>query len=242
MTDTETTEVQEIPPILVGITMGDVNGIGPELVMKLFEDPRILRFFTPVIYGSGKAIYFYKNMLGYRWFLYQQISDPRQAQPGKVNFIECTPNFEKVEVGKPTPASGYASYLMLNRAVNHIKENKLSILVTLPINKSTIQSEQFQFPGHTEFLAKSFDVTENLMLMVHENLRIAVVRGHDALKDTAGLITTNRVYNKLLLLNHSLKQDFGIEKPKIAVLALNPHAGDNGLIGTEEKEVIKPAI
>ncbi len=222
--------------------MGDVNGIGPELLLKTFEDNKMSNFFTPVVYGSGKAFYFYKNQLNYPKFNYKQINDITQIVPNKLNFVECSPGFEKVVIGQPSVDSGKAAFLALQKAVSHLKEGKIHALITLPINKKTIQNENFNFPGHTEYLASEFEMKENLMLMVHDSLRVAVVTGHIPISKVSQSISIDGIYNKIKILNECLKMDFGITKPKIAVLGLNPHSGDNGLIGEEDLKIIVPSV
>jgi 4-hydroxythreonine-4-phosphate dehydrogenase len=228
--------------VVVGITMGDVNGIGPELILKLFNDSKLLNLLTPVIFGSGKALYYYKNLLKFEKFAYQNIQQPNQILPGRINFVECSPNFEKVEVGVPSPKAGYAAFQALEKAMYFLSEGKIEVLVTLPINKAVIQNEKFRFPGHTEYLAEKAGVSDNLMLMIHENLRIGVVTGHIPIREVAQALSFEKIVRKIRLLRDSLLLDFNINKPKIAVLGLNPHAGDNGLLGTEEKEFIEAAI
>jgi len=234
----------ENPKIKVGITMGDVNGIGPELILKTFEDPSITNLFTPVIFGSGKALYFFKQQLGYSKFNYKKIQDASEAQEGKVNFIECAHKLDKVKTGVPTEESGQAAYFALKKACQQLRENKMDVLVTLPIDKKNIQNPEFQFPGHTEYLASFFNQEQYLMLMVHEELalRVAVVTSHIPLSKVSESLTIDKIYEKISIMDLSLKIDFSIERPKIAVLGLNPHAGDNGLLGTEEIDMIQPAI
>lgn len=230
--------------IKVGITMGDVNGIGPELILKIFENPDITNLFTPVIYGSGKALYFYKQLLGYSKFSYKGIQDASQAQEGKVNFIECSHKLEKVKVGIPTEDSGEAAFLALKKASQHLLDEKIDVIVTLPIHKKTIQNPNFQYSGHTEYFASLFNQEQYLMLMVHEEfpLRVAVVTGHLPISKISNALTIDKIYDKIHIMDLSLKIDFSIERPKIAVLGLNPHAGDQGLIGNEEQNIILPAI
>jgi len=232
------------PKIKVGITMGDVNGIGPELILKTFEDTNITQLFTPVIFGSGKALYFFKQQLGYSKFNYKGIQDVSQAQENKVNFIECSHKLEKVKIGLPTEESGEAAYLALKKATQQLLEEKIDVLVTLPIHKKNIQNPEFQFPGHTEYFASLFNQEQYLMLMVHEELplRVAVVTSHIPIQKVSQSLSIEKIYKKIQIMNLSLKIDFSIERPKIAVLGLNPHAGDDGLLGMEEIQIIKPAI
>ncbi|GIV43017.1 MAG: 4-hydroxythreonine-4-phosphate dehydrogenase [Bacteroidia bacterium] len=232
------------PKIKVGITMGDVNGIGPELILKTFEDPHITHLFTPVIFGSGKALHFFKQQLQYPKFNYKGIQDASQAQEGKVYFIECSHKLEKVKIGTPTEESGEAAYLALKKATQQLLEEKIDVLVTLPINKKNIQNPEFHFPGHTEYFANLFQQEQYLMFMVHEDLplRVAVATGHIPISKVAQSLTIDKIYEKIHIMDLSLKIDFSIERPKIAVLGLNPHAGDEGLIGNEDQEIILPAI
>jgi 4-hydroxythreonine-4-phosphate dehydrogenase len=233
--------MKEHKPI-IGITMGDVNGIGPELLIKVLTDQRILGSLLPVVYGSGKALFYYRNHFKIEKLPFHQISTISQLNYKKVNFIDCTPDFDKVEMGRPSPKAGAAAFRFLEQAVQDLQDQKINALVTLPIDKATIQSPDFKFPGHTEYLAQRFDVADNLMLMVLDTLRVAVVTGHIPIQDVARSLNTEKIINKLKILNHSLKMDFSLEKPKIAVLGLNPHAGDNGLIGSEDQNIIVPAV
>ncbi|MCZ2357204.1 MAG: 4-hydroxythreonine-4-phosphate dehydrogenase PdxA [Bacteroidia bacterium] len=233
-------ETTKIP--ILGITLGDPNGISYELLLRTFEDSKIFHFFIPVVYGSGKAIYYHKNLLKQQKFSYQNIQEIDQAQANRVNFIECGQGFERVEIGKPSKTAGIVAYNSLSRAVAHAQTNLISAIVTLPINKAAIQSDDFNFPGHTEYLTQAFQSTDSLMLMVYENLRIATVTGHIPLKQVSESININTILSKIQILHQSLRTDFWIDNPKIAVLGLNPHAGDSGLLGNEELEVIIPAI
>lgn len=232
------------PKIKVGITMGDVNGIGPELILKTFEDSSITNLFTPVIFGSGKALYFFKQQLGYSKFNYKGIQDASQVQEGKINFIECSHKLEKVKIGIPTEESGEAAYLALKKATQQLLEEKIDVLVTLPIHKKNIQNSEFQFPGHTEYFAHLFGQEQYLMFMIFEELplRVAVVTGHIPISKISQSLTVEKIYEKIQIMDLSLRIDFSIERPKIAVLGLNPHAGDEGLIGNEEQNLIIPAI
>ncbi len=232
------------PKIKVGITMGDVNGIGPELILKTFEDLAITNLFTPVIFGSGKALYFFKQQLGYSKFNYKGIQDATQIQDGRINFIECSHKLEKVKIGIPTEESGEAAYLALKKAAQQLLEEKIDVLVTLPINKKNIQNSEFQFPGHTEYFANLFDQEQYLMFMVHEDLplRVAVATGHIPISKVSQSLSIDKIYEKIQIMDLSLKIDFSIERPKIAILGLNPHASDDGLIGNEEQNIILPAI
>lgn len=228
--------------IRVGITLGDVNGIGPELVIKAFLDSRLQELFTPVLYGSAKALNFYRNILKYDKFAFQIIADPLQASPKKLCLVDCLPSFDRVEVGIPSTKAGNLAFVSLEKACSHLLEGKIDVLVTLPIDKATIQNANFKFPGHTEYLTEKFKRQESLMLMVHEYFRVTVVTGHISLRNVADAITPTKIMQKIQLLNETLKLDFSLNKPKIAVLGLNPHAGDNGVLGQEEIEIIEPVI
>ncbi|HHG86128.1 MAG TPA: 4-hydroxythreonine-4-phosphate dehydrogenase PdxA [Bacteroidetes bacterium] len=226
----------------IGITMGDVNGIGPEFIIRAFQESHLREICTPVVYGSPRALNVYRKILHVDRFSYNVIQEPKQANPRKVSVIDCVNNLERVEAGKPGPEGGRAAFEALDRAVQDLKAGEIDALVTLPIDKNTIQNDNFRFPGHTEFLAKTFEVEDNLMFMVHEHLKVAVVTGHIPLKQVSAELTVPLIQNKIKMMIKSLRQDFNLEKPRIAVLGLNPHAGDNGLLGKEEKEKIARAV
>ncbi len=229
--------------IILGITHGDFNGIGYEVILKALSDPVILDFFTPIIYGSSKAAGYYRKMLDIQNLNLNIIGSVKELNHKRVNIINCVDENIKVEVGQSTPEAGEAAYIALERAVEDLKNGEIHALVTAPINKKNIQSEKFHFPGHTEYLAQHFGNTENaLMLMVNDVMRIAVVTGHIPLREVPSTLTSELVLKKLQILNHSLKEDFMVVRPRIAVLGLNPHAGDDGLIGDEEKTILLPAM
>jgi 4-hydroxythreonine-4-phosphate dehydrogenase len=227
---------------LIGITMGDVGGIGPELILKVFSDPRVLDHFSILIYGSVKALNYYRQILKFDKFHFTPISSANQAHARKINVLEVNPQFDRVEIGVADARAGSLAFSALEKATQHLLEGRIHALVTLPINKATIQNPNFSFPGHTEYLTARFKDTESLMMMVHENLRVAVVTGHIPLKDVSSAIKVDTILSKLYLMEQSLKLDFNIEKPIIAVLGLNPHAGENGLLGKEEQETIRIAL
>jgi 4-hydroxythreonine-4-phosphate dehydrogenase len=230
--------------IKIGITMGDFNGVGPELILKTFEDPKMLHLCTPIIYGSSHVLNFYKKLGSIEKFHLNIIQDGSQAKYGQINLIEAIPDAQKlkIEPGTASQVSGSAAFLCLAAAVKDMREGKTDTLVTLPIDKATIQSKDFNFPGHTEYLSATFQQAETLMLMVHEGLRVATVTGHLPIQAVSGKLTADIILKKLKVLDQSLKIDFNLQKPVIAVLGLNPHAGDNGLLGKEDMEIIKPAI
>ncbi len=228
-------------PVL-GITLGDPSGVGPELIVKLFEDGRLQRLCVPILYGSGKALSFYRNALSAEKFSYQPVNGPQQAQSSKLNLVETAPAFEKVEPGLASPAAGQVAFSALARATEHLKAGHLDALVTMPIDKFSIQNPDFTFKGHTEYLQAQFDAPDVLMLLVHEALRVSVVTTHIPIKEVAAALSEDKIVKKLRLLNDSLRLDFGIRKPKLAVLGLNPHAGDNGLIGDEDQRIVARAV
>ena len=228
------------PPV-IGITIGDINGIGPEVIIKTLRDKRILNSFTPVIYGSTNTLSYYRKSFHIDDFHYSQVKKEGEFIPQKVNVVNCWDALD-INTGIATKVAGEACFKALKKAVEDLKSGLINAVVTAPINKHTIQSEEFNFVGHTEYFTNEFNARESLMLMVSGNLRIAMVSGHDPLKDVAGTITKEKLKNKLKILDKTLKNDFGIAKPKIAVMGLNPHAGEEGLLGDEEEKVIKPVL
>ncbi|MFC5269939.1 4-hydroxythreonine-4-phosphate dehydrogenase PdxA [Adhaeribacter terreus] len=226
----------------LGISLGDFNGIGPEVILKTLADHRILNFCTPIIYGNIQLLNKVKKQLALENFHLQVISETVGSDAKKVNVINCWEEDLELTVGKPTTESGQSALKSLQRAAEDLKNGKIDGIVTAPIDKDNIQSENFQFPGHTEFLTHYFEAPNSLMFLVGGDLRVATVTGHVPLKDVPGKLTTELLIQKLTILLESLKHDFHIQKPKIAVLGLNPHAGENGLLGNEEGEIIAPAI
>jgi len=229
---------------IIAITHGDFNGIGYEVILKTLSDSRVYDDFIPVIYGSSKAAGYYRKMLDLPAINFNIINAVEEAQAKKVNLINCSTNEDiRVEHGKSTEEAGKAAFDALERAVADMKKGLVDALVTAPINKKNIQSDSFYFPGHTEYLEQVFnDKQSALMLLVNDVMRVAVVTGHIPVKDLTSVITKELIVEKLTTFNQSLKQDFTIVRPRIAVLGLNPHAGDEGVIGTEEETVIKPAL
>jgi 4-hydroxythreonine-4-phosphate dehydrogenase len=229
--------------VRVGITQGDINGIGWEVIIKTFADPGMAELCTPIIFGSNKTCSFHrKTMTGVEDFNYNIIRDAEQALPKKVNLLNVYEEEVAIEPGKSTPAGGTYALKSLEAACDAIQNGKLDVLVTAPINKHNIQSDLFKFPGHTEYLQMRFGQNDSLMFMCSDNLRVGVVTGHVPLANVSAGISVERIINKARIMNQSLQRDFGIRKPKIAILGLNPHAGDNGTIGAEENVVIIPAI
>lgn len=226
----------------IGLTHGDFNGISYEVMMKALNDKRMLELFTPIIYGSSKIASYYRKMLDLTDVNLNLIKKVDYANPKRANIINVTNEEIKIETGKISQAAGEMAYLALEKAIDDLKWDKLDALVTLPISKSNIQSEKFNYRGHTDYLAEKFSVENYLMLMVSENLRVGMITGHIPLSEVPGKINEELILQMIRVMELSLKQDFNIRRPKIAVLGLNPHAGDNGLIGSEENEIIKPAI
>lgn len=228
--------------IKVGISCGDVNGIGLEVIIKTFLDNRMHQVCTPVIYASNKLVSAHRKHLNLVDFQYTTIKNSNEIILRKTNVVNCWEDEVTIEYGQANENSGKYALLSLKHAVADLKENKIDVLVTAPINKNTIQSSDFQFHGHTEYLAQEFDTKDYLMFLVSDDLKVAVASGHVPVKDVAAGLSVDKIVAKIKMINSSLKRDFGMRRPKIAVLGLNPHAGDNGLIGKEEKEIINPAI
>ncbi|MBK6344452.1 MAG: 4-hydroxythreonine-4-phosphate dehydrogenase PdxA [Bacteroidales bacterium] len=227
---------------IVGITHGDINSISYEIIIKAFVDNRIFELLTPVVYGSSKIASYHRKTLNVSDFSFNLIKRADTANPKRANIINIHDQEVKIDLGKSTGIAGELALLALEAATEDLKKNYLDVLVTAPINKKNIQSKDFHFPGHTEYLADKFGVTDYLMLMVSNKLRIGVITGHIPLKEVLNQLNEELILRKIKILNQSLLQDFGIRSPRIAILGLNPHAGDEGLIGQEEAQIIKPAI
>ena len=233
----------EAEKIIIGITHGDINGIGYEVILKALSDSRILDMFVPVIYGSSKLAGFHKKNIDLQGLNLNVINSLEEANSKRVNIINCVDEELKAELGQSTAEAGKAAYEALERATDDLKKGLLQAIVTAPINKKNIQSENFHFPGHTEYLEEKFgEKSSALMMLVNESIRVAVVTGHIPISEVASSLTQEVILKKLKILNNSLKKDFSIIKPRIAVLGLNPHAGDDGVIGDEEQKIIIPAI
>lgn len=224
----------------IGITIGDINGIGPEIVIKTFSQEAILKMCTPIIYANSKVLVYYKNLLQVD-FQFSNISSTDQAQPGRINVIQAWKDEYPIEMGQVTKTGGMCAYLSLDACVQDIKANKLDAMVTGPIHKKSMHLADFPYPGHTEYLANASDA-EALMLLCSDELRVALVTGHLPLKEVVKKITKEQITKCIHRFERTLKVDFGIEKPMIAVLGLNPHAGDDGVLGEEEDTIIRPAV
>ena len=229
--------------LVVGITQGDGNGIGYEVIIKALQDPRILESFTPVIYGSSKLFGFYRKLIHEIDQLDTNvISSARDARPRRINIVNCLPDNVFVEPGQPTAESAKSAIRSLECAVNDIRSGDVDVLVTAPINKRAMVNEGFGYTGHTEYLEKEFGENGVAMIMCSHRMKIGVVTGHIPLKDVASSLTKELILSKLRLMKTSLQRDFGVVEPKIAVLGLNPHCGDGGLLGDEEQRIILPAV
>lgn len=232
----------ERKPIIAGITQGDINGIGYEIIIKALADSSVTDLCVPVVYGSPKVAAYHRKVLNITNFNFNNVKSVAEVNPRKVNLVNCLDDEVRVELGKSTPEGGQASLAALESAVADLTGGKIDVLVTAPIDKSNIQSDKFRFTGHTDYLKSKVNASEVLMLMICESMKIGFVTEHIALRDVPGAITVSQILGKLRLLNRSLLRDFAVRGPRIGVLALNPHAGDGGLLGTEEKDIIIPAI
>ncbi len=228
--------------IRIGISQGDINGISYEIIIKTLMDSRILEICTPIVYGSPKVAAYHRKALDIDNFSFNNIKHAGEANEKRPNIINCISDDVRVELGKSTPMAGEASYMALEAAVRDLSDGKIDALVTAPINKHNIQSGKFAYSGHTEYLQSVFHVDDVLMFMVSDLLKVGVVTGHVPISQLSSFITRDTVLSKIRIMNRSLVEDFGIRKPKIAVLGLNPHAGDNELLGKEEASTIIPAI
>lgn len=228
--------------IKVGITHGDINGIGYEVIIKTLMDNRIYDLCTPIIYGSPKVAAYHRKALNIENFSLNNIKQVSEAHPKRTNIINCVDENIKVELGKSTNSAGDSAFKSLEAAVADLDKGLIDVLITAPINKKNIQSKDFDFPGHTEYLETKLDSGKSLMLLISNKLRVGVVAGHIPISKVPDAITEENIFAKLEILNSSMLKDFGIRRPRIAVLSLNPHAGDEGLIGNEEIDVIIPTL
>lgn len=227
---------------VIGFSCGDINGIGIELIIKSVSDVRILDICTPVIFASNKAINFYRKSVAEGNFNFGYLKDFSRVNPKQINVYNCWEEEVNITPGILNEIGGKYALLSLQAAVQSLKEGHIDGLVTGPIHKSNIQSDTFSYTGHTPYLKDTFNAEEVVMMMCAENMRVALVTEHVPVKDVASFLSIENILKKLGLVNDSLQRDFGISKPKIAVLGLNPHSGDEGLIGNEEQTIIKPAI
>ena len=235
-------EILSSENIKVGITLGDINGIGPEIIIKALKDNRILSDITPVIYGSSKVISFYKKMLQIHEFSYQNCRTGADIQNKKINIVNCWNEEVDVQPGVSNVTGGKYALKSLEAATADLADGKIDVLVTAPFSKDAMKSAGFDFPGHTEYLAKYSNVDEALMILASPFLRVALVTTHIPINEVSKALTKDAILSKIKVFENSLKRDFNLVRPKIAVFGLNPHAGENGKIGTEEQEQIIPAI
>ncbi len=226
--------------IKLGISIGDLNGIGGEIILKTFDDSRMLDFCTPIIFASVKTLSFLKKHFDLSINL-QGIEKVSEAIDGKVNVINVWKENVVINFGAEDPESGKYAFKSLQAATKALKDDEIDVLVTAPINKNTIQSEEFKFPGHTDYLARELQ-GDSLMFMITDNLKVGLLTDHVALKDIAQIISPELIEKKITTIQKTLQQDFRISKPKIAVLGINPHSGDHGLIGQEDETILKPTI
>lgn len=226
--------------IKLGISIGDFNGIGIEIILKTFLDKRMLDFCTPIIFGSAKLISAYKKEININ-IPFNGIKSIDKAIHGKLNILNLWKEDVELKLGSPTETSGKYAFTSLEAATNSLSKNEIDVLVTAPINKDTIQSEAFKFPGHTEYLESKIN-GESLMILMTDKLRIGLITGHIPISQVSKAITGDLIKNKVAILYQTLIQDFGVSKPKIAVLGLNPHCGDKGVIGEEDENIIRPTI
>ena len=229
-------------PVVIGITQGDINSISYEVILKTFADSRMYDFCTPLLYGSTKIASYHKKLLSLPEYSYFGVRDAQMVNVAKFNVLNIIADEVKIDIGVSTPIAGELSAKALEMACQDLQNGSIDALVTGPINKENIQSDSFRFAGHTEFLTKRFGVKDSLMIMCCDHIHIGIVTNHLALKDVTNHLTQELLLRKLNVFHQSLRRDFGIESPKIAVLALNPHAGDGGVNGKEDQEIIYPAI
>jgi 4-hydroxythreonine-4-phosphate dehydrogenase len=227
---------------IIGITQGDPNGVGMEVILKCFQDNYLYNYCTPVVYATQKSVVFWKKQLEFNDPIFKVINSVEEAEEGQFNLIPCGNKDFKVEPGVASKEAGEEAFEALKACLDDAKQGKLDAIVTAPLDKSTVNPEGINFTGHTDYLASEFEVEDYLMLMTCEDVRVGLVTTHIPISEVSKVLTKDVILHKLEILNHSLRDDFGIAKPKIAVLGLNPHAGDKGVMGDEEKNIILPAI
>ncbi len=225
----------------VGISIGDINGIGMEIILKTFGNEDMLKLCTPIIYGSSKVASYHRNIIG-EDFNFQQLRDARRPNLDRVNIVNCWTETVNITLGQATEESGQYALRSLEAATNDLREGLIDALVTAPINKEAMQMAGFPFPGHTEYLTENLGSGESLMFLVNEDLRVGLVTNHLPVSEVAAHINKDKIIKKIRMMADSLRIDFGIERPTVAVLGLNPHAGDGGLMGNEEEDIIRPAV
>jgi 4-hydroxythreonine-4-phosphate dehydrogenase len=227
---------------VIGISLGDFNGIGPEVIMKTLVDARVSKLCIPVVYGNYKIFAKYKRLMELEEMSFHSIKTISELFPKKTNLITCWEEDYEINPGKVTPEAGKCAFASLQKATDDVLSGNLDALVTAPINKKNIQNPDFNFVGHTEYLTQKANAADSLMLLVCDELKIGVVTGHIPLSEVPAKVTKEKILTKVNILYRSLKNDFGISKPKIALLGLNPHAGEEGLLGTEDRDIIAPVV
>lgn len=226
----------------IGISIGDINGIGPEVILKTLQHPKIREFCTPVIYGSSKVISYHKNIVSDDDFPFHSLRPNEKPLADKINVVNVWQDAVNINLGQTTEEGGKCAWQSLDAAVKDLKARILDALVTAPINKEAMQMAGFPHPGHTEYLTQAFGVKDSLMLLIQDGLRVGLATNHLPIREVAGAVSKEKLLSKIHILQESLRVDFGIERPTIAVLGLNPHAGDGGAIGDEESRIIRPAV
>ncbi len=228
--------------IKVGITIGDMNGIGLEVILKSLSNDLVLKKLTPIIYGSTKVVAYHKNIVKKNELNFATISDAASAKKGRINVVNCWEDNVNITLGQVSEEGGKYAYTSLERATADLRDGHIDCMVTAPINKKAMSMAGFMYPGHTEYLADNFDTEDYMMMMVCDDLRVSLVTEHLPLKEVAAKITQDLILRKLKKFDESLRKDFGVVKPLLAVMGLNPHSGDGGVLGAEEEEIIEPAI
>lgn len=229
--------------IIIGITQGDSNGIGYEVIIKALADARILDLCIPIVYGSSRAFGFYKNQVPLSEVINTNIiNTAKDYHPKRINIINCVPDTFRIDPGQPTKDSAHSAIIALKACVEDLKKGDIDAMVTAPINKKAVADDSFEFPGHTEYLINEFGAKDGLMFLCSDKMRVGVVTNHLPLAKVSGALSVDKIVGKLELMNNSLIKDFNIVRPRIAVLGLNPHSGDGGLLGDEEIKIITPAV
>ncbi len=230
--------------VRIGVTHGDINGVGYEVLLKTFSDPRIAEMCIITVYGSSKVASYHRKAMDLQPVAFNTVTKASDAVANKINILNCCSEDLKVEIGESTEVAGEASFQALEKATADLRDGLIDVLVTAPINKHNIQRGEFHFPGHTEYLEEKFAQKgrKSLMILTNDILRVALVTGHVPLSEVPKILTKEKILSTIEVFNASLQRDFGIQKPRIAVLSLNPHAGENGLLGNEEEQIITPAL
>jgi len=228
--------------ITVGITIGDYNGIGPEIIVKALSNQWLFEKIIPVVYSPINILNYYNNHISNSSFLYSKITNTSNIKPNRVNVVNINSNEQKIEPGKIRADAGELAYQSIKLATDDLSKNALDVIITSPINKKTIQNHSFNFSGHTEFFTEMSNASNSLMFMIHDQLKVGLVTNHLPIHQISENLSVEKIINKISIMNHSLINDFNIQKPKIAIMGLNPHNGDDGHIGQEEETIIIPAI